>query len=87
MTTVNARDAYRADHHRNLFGTDRGAVFDKKSTTDYTSSTKGALEEGLRDPKGVDGKDVSFLAKSERTTGYNYRGVKHSDSDLVQMFR
>ena len=29
ISTVNSRDAYRRDHHRNLFGTDKQAVFEK----------------------------------------------------------
>lgn len=88
ITQVNSHEAYRADHHRNLFGTDKQAVFDKKaSASDWSSSTKSTLEAGLRDPKGVDGKNVSFIASSQRTTGYTYRGVKNSDNELVAKFR
>ena len=30
VTSVNSRDAYRRDHHRNLFGTDKSTPFEKK---------------------------------------------------------
>jgi len=30
ITAVNSREAYRNDHHRNLFGTDSKTPFDKK---------------------------------------------------------
>jgi calcyphosin len=35
ITHVNARDAYRADHHRNLFGTDSKTPFDKTPQTEW----------------------------------------------------
>ena len=38
VTTVNSRDAYRQDHHRNLFGTDKSTPFDKKKEQDWTST-------------------------------------------------
>ena len=31
ISTVSSRDAYRRDHHRNLFGTDKATPFDKKN--------------------------------------------------------
>lgn len=30
---------------------------------------------------------MSWMAKSDRTTGVDYTGVKHSDDDLVKIFR
>jgi hypothetical protein len=38
ITKVNAREAYRNDHHRNLFGTDSKTPFDKKAQTEYLTS-------------------------------------------------
>ena len=35
ITKVNAQEAYRNDHHRNLFGTDGKTPFDKKAQTEY----------------------------------------------------
>ena len=32
ISQVNSRDAYRRDHHRNLFGTDKSTPFEKKTT-------------------------------------------------------
>ena len=34
ISQVNSRDAYRRDHHRNLFGTDKSTPFEKKQATD-----------------------------------------------------
>jgi len=31
VSTVNSREAYRRDHHRNLFGTDKATPFDNKA--------------------------------------------------------
>lgn len=38
VTKVNAREAYRNDHHRNLFGTDNKTPFDKQAQTEYQTS-------------------------------------------------
>ena len=35
---VNAREAYRQDHHRNLFGTDQKTPFSKGTGANWTSS-------------------------------------------------
>ena len=42
ISTVNSRDAYRRDHHRNLFGTDSSTPFDnKKGGSQWQTSTGG----------------------------------------------
>jgi hypothetical protein len=41
VTNVNAREAYRSDHHRNLFGTDAKTPFDKKPQTEWQSTASG----------------------------------------------
>jgi hypothetical protein len=46
VTAVNARDAWRLDHHRNLFGTDNATPFAKNKTQDWQSSAKGTFNEG-----------------------------------------
>jgi hypothetical protein len=35
VTQVSARDAWRLDHHRNLFGTDKETPFSKKKEQDW----------------------------------------------------
>ena len=42
---MNAREAYRQDHHRNLFGTDDGTPFGKKAVHAYQSTSNGATQE------------------------------------------
>ena len=40
ISSVNSRDAYRRDHHRNLFGTDKSTPFEKQKTaSDWRTST------------------------------------------------
>ena len=46
VAVVNARDAYRQDHHRNLFGTDKTTPFEKggkKVGTQWQSSMKATM--------------------------------------------
>lgn len=43
ITNVNAREAYRNDHHRNLFGTDKATPFSKHKKTEWQSSSGGAF--------------------------------------------
>lgn len=44
VTAVNAREAYRNDHHRNLFGTDKVTPFVSKAQTDWQTSNKGNFQ-------------------------------------------
>jgi hypothetical protein len=38
VTNVSAREAYRNDHHRNLFGTDKATPFAKKKDAEWKSN-------------------------------------------------
>jgi hypothetical protein len=38
VTAVNSREAYRNDHHRNLFGTDKATPFEKKQETGWQTT-------------------------------------------------
>ena len=44
VTSVNARDAYRQDHHRNLFGTDKKTPWGKKIESDWISTNKNHFQ-------------------------------------------
>lgn len=35
INSVNAREAYRQDHHRNLFGTDKATPFGKQASSSW----------------------------------------------------
>ena len=99
VTNVNAREAYRNDHHRNLFGTDTYTPFEKKPATDWSSTTKGSYREN--DPNaqvpsagggnlarsGATDPRMAFLAQSDRMTPAEYRGIQKSDDEMVEMFR
>jgi hypothetical protein len=43
IQAVNAREAYRQDHHRNLFGTDERTPFNKCSGNKWQSQNSSAL--------------------------------------------
>jgi len=45
IQNVNAREAYRQDHHRNLFGTDSSTPFGKHAAHSYQSSALGATQD------------------------------------------
>ena len=43
ISTVSARDAYRRDHHRNLFGTDKATPFqNRQESTQWQTSTSNS---------------------------------------------
>ena len=47
VTQVSARDAWRQDHHRNLFGTDKNTPFNKTKTQDWQTTTKGNYNDNV----------------------------------------
>ena len=90
ISTVNSRDAYRRDHHRNLFGTDKEAVFDSKkkggNQSQWQTSTAGSYAykgDGSDIVTAGGGKGVStgaaanmaWMTETQRTTGVDYRGI------------
>lgn len=100
VTQVNAREAYRQDHHRNLFGTDKRTPFGKKQQTDWATTNgsnfrEGGLNEmipsaggGSAARSGVSNDPkMQFMQQSERMTPAQYRGIQHSDDELTEMFR
>ena len=40
VTQVSARDAWRLDHHKNLFGTDKSTPFAKNKVNEWQSTSK-----------------------------------------------
>jgi len=40
INNINAREAYRQDHHRNLFGTDNSTPFAKSAQTNFQTSSQ-----------------------------------------------
>ena len=44
VTNINSREAYRNDHHRNLFGTDKKTPFDSKRNTEWKTSNNGSYQ-------------------------------------------
>jgi hypothetical protein len=103
VTTVNAREAYRADHHRNLFGTDKRTPFVKKNESDWSTTNKNSYtdcDQGLDVPTAGGGyvartggaavandPKFGFVNKQSRMTPADYRGIKKSDDEIIEMFR
>lgn len=99
VTAVSARDMWRQDFHRNLFGTDKNTPFVKGKVADWQSSAKGnysesALQQNPNMPMAGSSTfansgdyKMQFMTTSQRHTGVTYSGIQHSDDDLVKMFR
>ena len=99
ISTVSSRDAYRRDHHRNLFGTDKATPFDnKQGGAQWQTSTGGAHAykgDGSDLQCAGGGKGVStgasanmaWMTETQRTTGVNYRGIQKNDDELTTVFR
>ena len=84
---VNSREAYRHDHHRNLFGTDKATPFNKAKNSEWQTSNAGSYAykgDGSNLPTAGGGQlgdtsKMQFLTTSQRDTGVEYRGIKHTD--------
>lgn len=87
INNVNAREAYRQDHHRNLFGTDTGTPFAKNTPHSY--QTSGSLEAGGHQPQPAAGSATIHNpnAYSEEFGHVNYTGLKHADNELLISLR
>lgn len=98
VSTVNARDAYRHDHHRNLFDTDVATPFEK-SRTDYTTTALHSFKEvdqssaiplaggGRQALSGADDPRLNFAKNTQKVTPAMYRGVRKTEDEIVEMFR
>ena len=83
VTNVSSRDAYRNDHHRNLFGTDKATPFEKKKNTEWKTSNAGSYAyngDGSSMPcagggNTGDASKMAFMTSSQRDTGVDYRGI------------
>lgn len=99
VTQVNAREAYRNDHHRNLFGTDNKTPFNKAPQTPWESTQAGNLKAPNTDAyiptaggsnlasSGSTDPRMQWASKVNRNTSASYQGIEHSDDQLVQMFK
>lgn len=84
VTNVSARDAWRQDHHRNLFGTDKSTPFAKNKAAEWQSSNKGNYSEGAlqQNPNmptagsqtfgNANDYKMQFMTTSQRHTGVTY---------------
>lgn len=94
---VNAREAYRRDHHRNLFGTDSNTPFttNQQGGQNWQSSSKTAMGSneifGGQPAAGsgsIHNRDAyKNQFGSTRDTGAGYQGIKHKDDELVAKLR
>lgn len=93
---VNAREAYRRDHHRNLFGTDSATPFTKQQGgQNWQSSSKTAMGsneifggQAAAGSVSVHNRDAyKNQFGSLRDTDAGYTGIKHKDDELVTKLR
>ena len=78
---MNAREAYRQDHHRNLFGTDSNTPFEKgnkKVGNQWSTSMKSGLAGESQGQGGAAGSQSVHTQNqfgSTRDTGAGYSGI------------
>ena len=99
ISTVNSREAYRQDHHRNLFGTDKRTPFSKNKDTQWQTSTGNSYAykgDGSDMVSAGSGKAVTtgaadpknaWMTETQRQTNVDYRGIQKNDDQLTQLFR
>jgi len=93
ISTVSSRDAYRKDHHRNLFGTDKSDPFAQNQGAQWQTNTAASYAykgDGSDMVTAGGGRNVTngaanmaFMTDSQRTTGVDYRGIQKTDDQLV----
>ena len=87
INNVNAREAYRQDHHRNLFGTDNSTPFTKNTSHKYQTSSVAEVEGNQPQPAAGSATIHNQNAYSEEFGHVNYTGLKHDDDELVVKLR
>jgi Ca2+-binding EF-hand superfamily protein len=99
ISTVNSRDAYRRDHHRNLFGTDKETPFESRAKgAQWQTSNAGSYAyqgDGTTMQSAGGGKNVTnntnpnmaWLTETQRESGVDYRGIQKNDDELTTAFR
>jgi hypothetical protein len=79
INNVNSREAYRQDHHRNLFGTDKATPFSKASANPWQTSSQMA-HNGYQ---GQGNQAAGTAQVNNDNYKVDYTGIKNSDDDLV----
>lgn len=91
ITAVNAREAYRADHHRNLFGTDSSTPFSKKPQTEWQTTQSGNFQKpnvnsympsaggSSMASSGSNDPRMAWAKQTQRDSGANYQDIQHDD--------
>lgn len=95
VARVNAREAYRQDHHRNLFGTDQATPFAKGTGQHWQSASHTAMGGAEPSSGNPAAGTTTFYNQdayrnqfgSTRETGVDYSGIRHKDDELVVMLR
>lgn len=95
VARVNAREQYRQDHHRNLFGTDGKTPFAKGSSQHWQTASRTAMAGGEVVAGNPAAGTTTFYNQdayrnqfgSVRDTNAGYSGIRHSDDELVVALR
>jgi hypothetical protein len=64
VTAVSARDCWRQDHHRNLFGNDTATPFEKSKASEWQSSMKGGHTDEVYKQEGITGAGSATFGKT-----------------------
>lgn len=78
INAVNAREAYRQDHHRNLFGTDKATPFGTQTATPWLTSSQA--HNGYQ---GQGNQAAGTAQLNDDNYKVDYTGIKNSDDELV----
>ena len=77
INNVNAREAYRQDHHRNLFGTDNATPFTKNNSHKFQTSSQLDSFGRVQQPAAGSATIHNQGAYSEEFGHVDYTGLKH----------
>lgn len=99
VTNVSARDAWRQDHHRNLFGTDKVTPFMKTKNQEWQTSNNGTYTDSVFIPqqqlpsaggatfKNPNDYKQQLMSDIQRNSSITYAAVPHTEEDMVKLFR
>lgn len=84
---VNAREAYRNDHHRNLFGTDKNTPFSKGGSAGWQTSANSFGTQGQGQQEAAGDRMYNQGGYAQQYGVADYTGIKHSDNELIEKMR
>jgi len=93
VTQVSARDMWRLDHHRNLFGTDKKTPFVKSKEGEWSTSNRVGNNDNVYMASSMPSagsstfQDPNMYKNQNMTAEQRAKGIHTSDKDMIKMFR